>query len=484
VDLHLRAGPSARSLAVGLAGVAAAVLAAWPAAGAAAASPRREPPQAAGRVRAVSHAGWAAYLNGPAHSSYGAAETVIRPGNAASLVRRWHFAPGRLYRSSPTVAGGAVFIGSESGYFYKLSAATGAVQHQVFLGYQRAKTCPGRGFIGTATVAADPVTHQGTVYIGAPDGYLYALGAASLAVRWKSAIAVPSRRSSDYFVWSSPTVAHGKIYIGVASNCDNPLVRGGLIGYSQATGRRLAEFRTIPGHSVGGSIWSSAAVGPDGDVYVSTGNGPPAAPRLGYSETITKLGPARLRPLGAFHVPQAQVTFDGDFGGSPVIFGRYVGACDKNGIFYALRRATMTLAWEQRIGAPSGAASYSQCSGTPVWNGRHLFFGGPAVTIGGTTYRGSVQERDPADGRLVWQTGLPNGVIGSPAMDGGGVIAVGTYDSSSTPNATYLVSAATGRIIRRLVRGTDFAQTVFAGGWLFTANSNGVSGWSPRHRHG
>jgi outer membrane protein assembly factor BamB len=395
------------------------------------------------------------------------------------LVEKWHFAPRHLYRSSPTVAGGAVFIGSDSGWFYKLSATSGAVLDRIFLGYQRTKTCYRRGIIGTATVAADPRTRQATVYVGSPDGHLYALSAANLAVQWKSAIAIPSRTTSNYFQWSSPTVARGRIYIGVASNCDNPLVRGGLIGYSQATGRRFAEFHTVPEGRVGGSVWSSAAVGPDGDVYVSTGNGPATAPQLAYSETITKLSPGTLRPLGDFHVPLSQVTFDGDFGGSPVIFGPYVGACDKNGIFYALRRSTMTLSWEQRIGAPSSGATYAQCSGVPVWNGRHLYFGGPAVTIGGIPYRGSVQERDPADGRLVWETGLPNGVIGSPTMNGGGVIAVGTYDSSSTPNATYLLSARTGRIIRLLVRGTDFAQTVFAEGWLFAANSNGVFAWRP-----
>jgi outer membrane protein assembly factor BamB len=136
----------------------------------------------------------------------------------------------------------------------------------VFIGYQHTKTCYRRGFIDTATVAADPRTHQDTVYVGGPNGYLYALSAANLALKWKSAIAIPSASVSDYFQWSSPTVAHGRIYIGVASNCDSPLVRGGLIGYGQATGHKFAEFHTVPKGDLGGSVWSSAAVGPDGDV--------------------------------------------------------------------------------------------------------------------------------------------------------------------------------------------------------------------------
>jgi hypothetical protein len=74
-------------------------------------------------------------------------------------------------------------------------------------------------------------------------------------------------------------------------------------------------------------------------------------------------------------------------------------------------------------------------------------------------------------------TGLPNAVSGSPSLDGAGVLAVGTYDSNPTPNATYLIDAADGKILRNLVGGADFAQSVFAEDWLFTANQYGVYGW-------
>ena len=38
----------------------------------------------------------------------------------------------------------------------------------------------------------------------------------------------------------------------------------------------------------------------------------------------------------------------------------------------------------------------------------------------------------------------------------------------------------TQQILSTLITGsTDFAQSVFAGGWLFTANGNGVYAWSP-----
>ena len=64
-------------------------------------------------------------------------------------------------------------------------------------------------------------------------------------------------------------------------------------------------------------------------------------------------------------------------------------------------------------------------------------------------------------------------------MDAGGVIAVGTYDFTKTPNAIYLLNASTGAILRRLNRGSPvFAQSVFAEGMIFTANGNGLFAWS------
>lgn len=421
---------------------------------------------------------WPAYLDGPVHWSYNAAEKAITPASARALVQLWHHAPGQQYFASPTVADGAVFIGSNNGWFYKLSQATGAVLRKVFIGRQPAKTCGGMGVTDTATVTADPRDHRRTVYVGGPNGYLYALRASDLSLKWKSVIAIPSASVSDYFEWSSPTVANGKIYIGVSSQCDSPLIRGGVIGYQQATGKKFAEFFTVPAGAVGGSVWSSVAVAPGGDVYATTGNGPTDAPQLGLSESIIKLAPDTLRPLGHFQVPAAHVSFDGDFGASATIFGRYVGACDKNGFFYAVRRSTMTLAWDRLIGTGSAPPTFIQCSAAAVYNGRHLYVGGTAVTINGRAFRGSIQERNPATGKLQWETGLPNGVIGSPTMDGGGVIAVGTYDSSSIANAVYLVSARTGKIIRTLIRGSnDFAQSVFADGRLFTANGTGVYAW-------
>ena len=97
---------------------------------------------------------------------------------------------------------------------------------------------------------------------------------------------------------------------------------------------------------------------------------------------------------------------------------------------------------------------------------------GDATTIGSTSFGGSVREVDPATGAFGWQTGLPCSEVGTPSVDGAGVLAVATWacTAPNTPGA-YLLNAATGAILATLPVGTShiFAQPVFAQGTLFVA---------------
>jgi polyvinyl alcohol dehydrogenase (cytochrome) len=435
-----------------------------------------------GPALAVGPGDWPAYLGGPAHTSR-AADAAITPANAPGLVQQWHF--DIPYVSSPVVADGSVFLGSFAGWFYKINAVTGIRQNKVFLGFQAQHTCPKFGFASTAAVALDPSTGNDTVYVAAPDGYLYALNATTLAQVWRTPIAIPSTTVNDYFDWSSPTVSHGKIYVGIASNCDTPLVRGGIAAFNQATGQRTAAFYTVPTGHVGGSVWSTVAVDGSGNVYATTGDGPAGSQRF-QTIAILKLSPA-LKLLAYFPVPPSEVTGDGDFGGSPTLFTAtingtatpMVGACNKNGLYYALRRSNMTRVWQIRIGVKSSDKVLAQCQSAAAFDGTSLYMTGPGTTIGGTAFRGALERIDPATGAISWQTGLPNGVLTSPSINGGGVIAVGTYDNSGLPNETYVFDASDGAMLAQLDPGNDFPQSAFARGWLYTASSTGLYAWAP-----
>jgi outer membrane protein assembly factor BamB len=446
---------------------------------------------------------WPQYLHGPQHSSVSLA-TAFTPSNAASASQLWHWQPPVItgkpsprLEASPTVAAGRVYIGAESGRFYVLNGATGAVVWSRQLDTEPNMTCPARGITSTAAVKLDPVTGTSTVYVSGAR-YLYALNAATGAVVWKTEIGPPSLANPDaYYNWSSPTVAGGHIYTGLSSSCDNPLIRGGLVELDQHTGQILHTWHTVPSGSLGGSIWSSAAASSSGsDVWVSTGNecdptinSCPSGNRPGHSLSIVHLS-SSLTLLQAWQAPgTAGQGHDWDFGSSPTLFGSGspppdVGACNKNGRYYALAANPLgsTPLWTDVIGAP--AHSDNSCLASSVWNGpTALYIGGDPTTISGTSYGGSIRQVNPATGAYTWQTGLPCSVMGTPSLDSAGVLAAGTYlcPTGNTPGA-YLINATTGAILKTLPVGSSrvFSQPVFAQGTLFVATeSQGLYNFIP-----
>lgn len=420
---------------------------------------------------AATTANWPAFLHGPQHSSMNAVATAITPVTAATLTKVWTWTPpgatmpgqpGNALFATPAVVDGRVYEGANTGVFYALSLKTGKVLWQQFLGFVPRLTCGARGITSSATVARDPATGAETVYVAGGDGYMYALDAATGTVEWKSVIAIPSTTKNNYYDWSSPAVANGNVYIGVSSECDIPLVKGGLKEFNQETGALENFYRTNPGGKIQSSIWSSPAATPNGQsVFVSTGNGP-----AGDAVSIVRLNASTLAREDGWAVPKSQQTHDSDFGGSPTLFNAtisgksvpMVGACNKNGIYYALQQNDLSAGpvWGTQVGSPPQDSA--QCDGAAVWDGSHLFVPSNNTTIDGTAYAGSISMLDPATGAPIWQLGLPGSVTGSPTLDGGGVLAVQTRSSSGT----YLVDAATGTILANIPTGNEFGQPVYA----------------------
>jgi hypothetical protein len=63
-------------------------------------------------------------------------------------------------------------------------------------------------------------------------------------------------------------------------------------------------------------------------------------------------------------------------------------------------------------------------------------------------------------------------VLGTPSLDGKGVLAVGTWP---TGHVVFLLNAATGEVIKKLdVGAAVFAQPAFADRYLVVATTGGV----------
>ena len=429
---------------------------------------------------------WTAFLATPLHSSV-SPDATVTPARVPGLSKVWSWKPpaitGRppatLY-STPDVVNGTVYVGTNNGVFFALSLSSGKVLWRNDLkAYQPTKTCGGHGFVASPAAAPDPTTGKLTIYDPGGDGYLYALDAATGAVRWKVATKLPSPTKSDYMNWSSPTIANGSIYLGIASSCDNPLVPGELMKFSQSTGALQATYHAMAGTptgTTGATIWSTAAAN-SSDIWVTTGNAKSSTSPQGDSDSIVDLNASTLAKKAIWTLPNSQTVSDGDFGASAVPFTatisgtstQLVGACNKNGRFYALATKTMKEVWQFTVDTVRGA-----CLAGAIWDGTHLIVSGNPTKINGTSYPGSIRSLDPASGTPAWQTGLGAAIVGTPTESSGHVIAVATWDDNH-PNNLYLINASNGTKLRTISNGTfkEFAQPVFADGYLLTATLNG-----------
>jgi eukaryotic-like serine/threonine-protein kinase len=167
---------------------------------------------------------WRFKTQGPVLSSPAVAGGVVYFGsndhfvyavNAADGVKRWAFKTESRVASSPAVSDGLVYVGSYDGHLYALDAATGRQRWKFsFEGEHRFIGRHLHGALPAAEAMPDPfdlflsspTVANGMVYVGSGDGYVYALDARSGALRWKF--------KTGNVVHASPAVADGRVYIG------------------------------------------------------------------------------------------------------------------------------------------------------------------------------------------------------------------------------------------------------------------------------
>jgi outer membrane protein assembly factor BamB len=230
-------------------------------------------------------------------------------------------------------------------------------------------------------------------------------------------------------------------------------------------------------------VWTSVA-SDDTDVWATVGNGAD-----GDSFQMVRLSAATLAKQEGWTVPGTAGT-DLDWGSSPTLFNAVlngttttlVGGCNKNGVYYAFRSTSVAAGpvWSRKLGVNGDlAAGKGSCLAAAVWDfsAKRLYVGSNTTTIGGVSTPGSVRALNPVTWKVIWARALSGGpVMGSPTLSGGGVIAAGTYNTS-TPgsNHVFLLDASNGTIVHTIDESSAvFAQPVFADDLLLVAAGNGV----------
>ncbi len=227
---------------------------------------------------------WSHFLFDDNHTGYNSTFTAFSASNAASLTKKWSYTTGGLIAGNPAVAtinnptpaacaGSAVpmaFVGAWNGYLYAVNATSGAVCWKTFLAKDVIPTpnqfcISSLGVNSAPTVITLPGASTQVVYAGASD-IMFALNAATGAIIWSQAVnGVPAGTFSPAFTWSSPvySASNNTLYASTASFCDETSpIPGTIYALDPAAGTIKAQFTPTAGTgSTGAGIWGTPTVG-------------------------------------------------------------------------------------------------------------------------------------------------------------------------------------------------------------------------------
>jgi outer membrane protein assembly factor BamB len=135
---------------------------------------------------------------------FGSGDGHVYAVDAASGELKWKFAAGDVVHASPAYADGVVFVGSWDSYFYAIDAATGKEKWR-FHGGEDPVVHNQVGFQSSAAVV------DGVVYVGCRDSNVYAIDAASGKEKWRV-------NNAGSWVVGSPAVANGKVIFATSDS--------------------------------------------------------------------------------------------------------------------------------------------------------------------------------------------------------------------------------------------------------------------------
>ncbi|HJQ24702.1 MAG TPA: PQQ-binding-like beta-propeller repeat protein [Blastocatellia bacterium] len=354
---------------------------------------------------------WPMYQRDAAHTGYAVASNITA-SSITNLRQAWSYQTGGIVTGTPIVSGGMVYVGSWDGRMYALRESDGQVVWSLDAGQTPSNCAATYGIDSTAAIV------DGRLYFGAASCALYAVNPANGNVIWRTQLADATR---GWHLWSSPLVFDGKIYVGLASSCDAPCVRGTVLCLNAATGAEMWRTYTAPEGSTGAGVWSSFAADPQRRlVFVASGNFCEGTDV--YGDSILAFNADNGSVVWQFKNSARNRDVDNlDFGASPVLFDvsglPALAVGSKDGYCYAVRRDTGELMWATPV--TDGSGDTGIIASAAAANGK-IYFG--ARIAGGT---GKLVALDQRFGQLVWEQPQAKPVTGAVAVANGLVFSGG-----------------------------------------------------------
>lgn len=367
--------------------------------------------------------------------------------------------------ASPIIAGGLVIIATENDSVYAFGAAGSATWTPTWTRHLASPVPSSRLECGdvrpvsgiTSTPVAD--APSGRLYVVAfvqPGRHvLYTLDLRTGRMLAQQRVDPPGESPLFEQQRGALKLANGRVYIpfgGLDGDCGS--YHGWLVGAS-TSGAASARFRppVCPNEC---AFWAPGGVtiGPDGDVWVTSGNSNGASGAFDYSNTVFRLSPD-LHLVDWFAPPnwKALSGSDQDLGStSPVLLNGLVFAAGKQGIAYVLKQGDLGhigrgAASGQACPAFSAAvavgdAVYLSCWGPDKVLALHIHPAAPSLTQGWTRSVGVPGGLIAAYG-AIWVVGTSTGSL--EALDPGtGAVRFSTA-AGSAPHFT-TPAAAQGHV--------------------------------------
>jgi quinohemoprotein ethanol dehydrogenase len=326
--------------------------------------------------------------------------TEINDTNVAQLGLAWQFetATERGLEATPLVIDGVMYTTGSWSVLYAVDARTGRqlwkYDPEVHRKYDNIACCD--------VVNRGAAFYKGRVYLGALDGRLIAVDAASGKQSWS---ATTVDQAQPYTITGAPRIAKGKVIIG--NGGAEYGVRGYVSAYDAETGKLAWRFYTVPGDPSkpqenkaleralptwkgrdwwkfggGGTVWDSIVYDPELNLlYVGTGNGsvwnrelrsPGGGDNL-YLASILAINPDNGELVWHYQtVPgdtwdytavQPMMLADLQIGGRA---RKVIMQAPKNGFFYVLDRVTGELLSADKYVEVNWASHVDMTTGRPV----------------------------------------------------------------------------------------------------------------------
>jgi polyvinyl alcohol dehydrogenase (cytochrome) len=475
-----------------------------------------------------------------AANSASTTDTTISATNVQTLKPKWTFTTGGDVSARAAIVSGIAYFPDWGGNIWAVDVKTGKSiwSHQL----------SDYGLTAGTVSRTSPTVANGIVYIGTQytptgqTGWLLAIDAATGHLWWKMQ---PDTSNPFPVITGSPTVSFGIVYVGMTSNEEYAAssasyvccsARGSVVAVDAFFGIKLWQTFTVPVGYSGGNSWGSSPVVDllRGMVIVGTGNNYSVPTDPAFVSCIAKPGATQASCLSpndhadsivAFNMLTGQIIWatrlmtwgqqetegvtngtdfwntscaaivagsstkncpngvgaagpDYDFGSDPneITYQTakgpktIIGAGQKSGIYYGLDPDTGAELWHTQVGPGSslGGMEWGSASdGKRIYVSIADFFGIPYGPSGSIS-AGSWSALDPATGTILWQVADPNGAVDlGPLTVANGVL--------------YVPSMGAGYL--NLTGGSTKAPTMLALNaangatlWQFTAGASVISG--------